>query len=93
MALLQYLPYCTLIQFVFPPPPHYHEVPSGLLSRGGDVTVYVLDRNQPSLSALFHSVLVSISVFMALSTVFHSMNPPDNSLLSHFVVPDLLLPH
>ena len=26
-----------------------------------------------------NSVLVSVSVFMALSTVFHSMNSPDNS--------------
>ena len=30
----------------------------------------------------FYSVPLSISVFMALSTVFHSLNSPDNSLLS-----------
>ena len=28
--------------------------------------------------SLFYSILVSVSVFMALSTVFHSINPPDN---------------
>ena len=48
--------------------------------RGEDVTVYVYDINQPSLSTHFYSVLVSISVFVALSTVFHSVNSPDNSL-------------
>ena len=32
----------------------------------------------------FYSVLVSVSVFMALSTVFHSINSPDNSPLSHY---------
>ena len=48
----------------------------GSPSRGGDVTVYVYDRNQPSLPTAFYSVLVSISVFMALSAVFHSINSP-----------------
>ena len=62
------------------------KVPVGSPSRGGDVTVYVFDVNQPSLPTPFHSVLVSISVFMALSTVFHSINSPDNSLLSHSVL-------
>ena len=37
--------------------------------------------NEPSLPASFYSVVVSISVFKALSTVFHSINSPDNSLL------------
>ena len=55
----------------------------GSPSSGGDVAVYVLDINQPSLPTPFYSVLVSVSVFMALSTVFHSMNSPDNSPLSH----------
>ena len=62
-------------------------VPAGSVSRAGDVVVYFLDINQPSLPAPFYSVLVSISVFMALSTVIHSINPPDNSLLSYFVLP------
>ena len=44
-------------------------VPAGSSSRGGDVAVYVCDINQPSLPTSFHSVLVSVSVFMALSTV------------------------
>ena len=41
-------------------------------------------RHKPSeLAHSFHTVLVSVSVFMALSTVFHSMDSPDNSSLSH----------
>ena len=62
------------------------QVTAGSPSSGENATVYVLDINQPSLSTLFlfvYSALVSISVFMALSTVFHSMNSPDNSPLSH----------
>ena len=59
----------------------------GSPSRGGDVAVYVFDINQPSLPTLFYSVLVSVSAFMALSTVFHSINSPDNSSLSHSVLP------
>ena len=59
------------------------KVPAGSPSRGGDVAVYVLDINQSSLPTSFHSVLGSISAFMALSTVFHSINPPENYLLSH----------
>ena len=45
-------------------------------SRGGDVAVYVFDLHQPSLPIPFHSVLVSVSVFMDLSTVFHSIKFP-----------------
>ena len=67
-------------------------VPAGSLSRGGDIAFYVFDINQPSLSIPFYSVLVSISVFVALSTVFHSMNSPDYSPLSHSVLPVLFLP-
>ena len=66
---------------------------AGLPSRGGDVADYVFDINQPSLPTPSCSVLVSISVFMALSTVFHSINSPNNSLLSHSVLPVLFLPH
>ena len=61
-------------------------VPAGSPSRGGDVTVYVPDINQPSLPTPFYSVLVSVFVFMALSTLFHSINSPHNSLLSHSVL-------
>ena len=38
-------------------------------------------------------VLVSVSVFMALSTVFHSINSPYDSLLSHSVLVVLFLPY
>ena len=68
-------------------------VHAGSPSLGGDVAVYVFSINQPSLPTLFYSVLVSISVFMALSTVFHSRNSPDNSPLSHSVLPVLFLPY
>ena len=64
----------------------------GSPSRGGDVAVYVFDINQPSLSTPFCTVLVSVSVFKALSTVFPSINSPDNSPLSHSVLQVLLLP-
>ena len=49
--------------------------------------VYVSDINQPSLPNPFYSVLVSVSVFIALSTVFHPINSPDDSPLSHSVLP------
>ena len=68
-------------------------VPAGSPSRSGDVTVYVYGINQPNLPTPFYSVLVSISVFMALSTVFHSINSPDNSPLSHSVPLVLSLPY
>ena len=61
-------------------------VPTGSFSRGGYITVYVFDINQPNLPISFHSVLVSISVFMALSTVFRSINSPDNPPFSHSVL-------
>ena len=35
----------------------------------------------------FYSVLVSVSDFVALSTVFHSINSPNGSPLSHSVLP------
>ena len=60
-------------------------VPEGSPSRGGNVAIYVFDINQPTLPAPFHSVLVSASVFVALSTVFHSINSPGSSPLSHSV--------
>ena len=66
-------------------------VPAGSSSRGGDVAVYI-DINQPSLPTPFHSVLVSVSVFMALSTVFHSLNSPDDRAFSDSVLPVLSLP-
>ena len=62
---------------------------AGPPSRGGDVAVYVFDINHPSLPTPFYFVLVSIFIFMALSTVFHSLNSPHNSPLSHSVLPVL----
>ena len=67
-------------------------VPTGSPSRGGDVAVYAFDINQPSLPTPFYSVLVSVSVFMAHSNVFHSINSPDYSPFSHSVLPVLSLP-
>ena len=49
------------------------------------------DVNQPSLPT-FYSVLVSVSVFMALSTVFHSINSHD-SPFSHSVLVVLAMPY
>ena len=69
------------------------EVPMGSPSLGGDVAVFIFEINQPSLPTPLHSALVSVSVLMALSTVFHSINSPDNALLSHSVLPDLFLPY
>ena len=60
-----------------------HFVPVGSDSRGEDAAFYVLDMNQPSLPTHFYPVLVSVSVLMALSTVFHSIDCPDNSRFSH----------
>ena len=59
----------------------------------GMLRFYVFDINQPSLPTPIYSVLVSVSVFMALSTVFHSINSPDNSPLSHSVLLVLCLPY
>ena len=67
--------------------------PKGPPSRGGDVKVYVLDINQPDLPTPFYSVLVSVSVFMDLSTLSQSIHSPDNFLLSLSVVLVLFLPY
>ena len=66
-------------------------VPVRLPSRGGDVAVYVFDINQPNMPTTFYSVLMSVSIFIALSTVFQSINFPDNSPLSHSILPVLFL--
>ena len=67
--------------------------PKGSASRGGDVMADAFDTNQPSLPTPFYSVLVSISVFMALSTAFHSINSPDSCQFSHSVPLVLSLPY
>ena len=54
--------------------------------------LFVLDViNQPSLPTRFYSVLVSVSVFVALSTVFHSIKSPDSFPLSGSILPVLFL--
>ena len=68
-------------------------VPTGSPSRGGDVMVYVVDINQPSLPTPFYSVLVSSSVFTAFSTAFYSINSPNNSPISHSLLQSLILPY
>ena len=65
--------------------------PAGSPSRGGDVEVYAFDINQPSLLTPFYSVLVSVSVFIALSSVFHSINSINKSPLSYIVLLVLFL--
>ena len=43
--------------------------------------------------SFFYSALVFISVFMALSTLFHSIYSPDHCPLSHSVLPVSFLPN
>ena len=45
------------------------------------------DTNQPSLPTPFYSVVVSVSIFITLLTVFHRRNFPDNSPHSHSALP------
>ena len=68
-------------------------VPASSPFYGRDVVVYVFDINVQSLPTPFYSVLVSIYVFMALSTVFHFISYPDNCQLSRSVLPVLFLPY
>ena len=67
--------------------------PTSSPSRGGDVAVYVFWHKPAELAHSFFSVLVSVSVSMALSAVSHFINSTDNSLLSHSVLPVLFLPY
>ena len=68
----------------------YLLVLAGSPSRGGDVRFMQFDINQPDSPTPFYSVLVSVSVFVALSAVFHSVNSADNSPLSRSVLPVFL---
>ena len=81
--------YGTVFEYKF----RANDVLMGSPSCGGDFAIYVFDINQPSLPTPFYSVLVSISVFMALSTVFHTINSPNDCPLSHSVLLVLLLSH
>ena len=71
-------------------------VPPGSPSRGGEVSVYVPDINQPSLPSPFYSVLVSISAFYCPFTCisFHRFSrdrspppPPTHVKSLHFQGP------
>ena len=59
-------------------------------SHGGDVTVYVWNKQTELAHPFFYSVLVSISVFMALSTVFCFINSLSNSPFSHSYLSGLI---
>ena len=74
--------FLLFIRYIETPRVHLHMV--GMLW-------FVSDINQPSLPSPFYSVLASISVFMALSTVFHFINSPDNLPFSDTVLPVLSL--
>ena len=51
------------------------QVYTGSPSPGGDVAVYVVDKNQPSLPTIFYSVLVSVSVYGLFNCVsFHKFS-------------------
>ena len=68
-------------------------IPAGSPSCGGGVAVHVFDIKPTELA---HSFLFCSCVYfcvMALSTVFHSINSPDKSPLSHSVLPVLFLPY
>ena len=54
---------------------------------------FMSDINKPSLPIPFHFVLVSLYLFMALSTVFNSTNSSNNSPFSHYVLSVLSLPY
>ena len=68
-------------------------LPPSSPSCGGDVAVYVFDIKVQSLPTPFYYVLESISIFVALSTVLHSVNSPDGSPLSHSALSVIVLPH
>ena len=70
-----------------------HVSPHGLTFTWWGMLWFMSDIKQPSLPTRIYSELVSISAFMALSTVFHSKNSPDNSPLSHSVLVVLALPY
>ena len=69
-----------------------HARPRGLTFTWWGCCGLCFDINQPSLTTPFYCILVSISVFMALSTAFYSINSPELSL-SYAVLPVLYLPY
>ena len=83
----------TFLESTLCMPARYYQtnVPAGSPACGGDAAVYVFDMNQLSLPTPFY-LFLCLLLSMALSTVFHSINSPDNSPLSHSVLPLLFLP-
>ena len=59
----------------------------------GMLLLLSFDINQLILPTPFYFALVSVSVFMAFSAVFYSINSPNNSPLFHSVLPVLFLPY
>ena len=74
---------------------HTHSLCGLTFTWWGSCGVFFFFLHKPNelVHSFFYSVLVSISVFVALSTVFHCMNSPDNVPLSHSVLPVLFLPY
>ena len=60
-----------------------YSCPSGLTFSWWECYGFCLRQKPVELAHSFYSVLVSISVFMALSPVFHSITSPENSPLPH----------
>ena len=68
----------AVLVFIIPPgTPQAHQHAVAMLW-------FMSDVNQTSLPTPFSSVLVPVSVFMALSTVFHLINSPDSCFLTVF---------
>ena len=67
-----------------PPPPPIR--PRRLTFSWWGLNGFCLRHEPAELAHSFYSVLVSASVFVALSTVFHLINSPKNSPLSHSVL-------
>ena len=67
--------------------------PHGLTFSWWGCYVLCLRHKPTEFTHSFYSVVVSVSVFMALSTVLYSINSPDNSPLSHSALLVLFLPY
>ena len=91
LDVLHWIPGFCLANFRLFGKTSFCPVPTGSPSRGGRVLVYVF-LNKPT--ELTHSFLFCSCVcfcLAALSTVYHSVNSPDYSQLSHTVLPVLFL--
>ena len=82
---------CCNFRILFAKFAYYKTGPSGLTFTWWGCCGSSLSHKPTELPAPFYSVLVSVSVFMAISTVFHSINSPDNSTLSYSILLVLIL--